>query len=120
MVDGNHRGDLRSASSSRTADNSEPLERPRQDHDVQLELCNALELIADSLPDSVDRRLVGEVILILAEGVTTHFRFEETVLFPLLRSRAKGVATLLAALDQLEDEHARDGGVGDDTAERKD
>lgn len=118
MVNGNLRCAMQWSRPSRDPGDADPLGWLRHDHDAQLELCNALEHIADSLPDSVDRRLVGEVIVILAAGMTTHFRFEETVLFPLLRLRAAGDATLLAALDQLEDEHTRDSDVGDELVEQ--
>jgi hemerythrin-like domain-containing protein len=109
MMEGNHRGGTHPGVPGERAEIGDPLERLRREHALQLELCCALEHIADGLPDSVDRRLIGEVVIVLSQGMSRHFRFEEMVLFPLLRSRARGEAALVAALDQLEDEHDRDG-----------
>lgn len=85
-----------------------PIEIIAKEHAFQLELNKSLEFIADGLPDQVDRRLVNEVVSILSNGLTAHFDLEEQVLFPLLRRRAGGETALIAALDQLEAEHARD------------
>lgn len=85
-----------------------PIDRIAAEHKLQLQLCDALEFIADGLPDSVDRRLVRQVIAILDRGLEAHFRAEETFLFPLLRQRGANDPSLVAALDQLEMEHLRD------------
>lgn len=86
----------------------EPLDRILAEHAVQLELCDALEHIADGLPNRFERKLLREVINVLAHGMAGHFAFEENGLFPLLRRRAVGDASLVAALEQLEVEHGRD------------
>lgn len=85
-----------------------PIDRIVAEHKLQLQLCDTLEFIADGLPDSVDRRLVRQVIAILDHGLEPHFRAEETFLFPLLRERGTNDHSLIAALDQLEMEHLRD------------
>ena len=94
--------------SGSTVSPADPLKRIMREHALQLGLCDALELIADGLPDSVDRRLVREVTGILEHGLRQHFKAEEEVLFPLLRRRGTADQALLAALDQLEKEHTRD------------
>jgi hemerythrin-like domain-containing protein len=94
-----------------------PIERIAAEHALQLELCDALEYIADGLPDSIDRRLVREVIAILGHGLDAHFRAEEQLLFPLLRRRGNGDLSLIAALDQLEMEHVRDEDISSELME---
>jgi hemerythrin-like domain-containing protein len=89
-----------------TAD--DPLDIIAREHALQLELSKSLEFIADGLPAQVDRRLVREVTAILSRGLSAHFEMEERLLFPLLRQRANDDAALVAALDQLAMEHARD------------
>lgn len=94
-----------------------PVDRIVVEHTWQLELCDALEYIADGLPDSIDRRLVREVIAILAHGLEAHFRAEEQLLFPLLRRRGSGDPSLVAALDQLAMEHVRDEDISSELLE---
>lgn len=84
---------------------------------MQLHLCDALELIADGLPNRFEGKLLREVINVLAHGMTAHFEFEEQVLFPLLRRRLGTDSPLMAALNQLEIEHERDGGLCSELAE---
>lgn len=79
-------------------------------HAGHLALCNSMELIADSLPDKVDLAICGTVINGLAERVDKHHRFEERVLFPLLRRRAAFENRLLRSLDRLGEEHHIDEG----------
>ncbi len=115
-------GDHRNGSGPEEASRSglpsgNPLDRLAAEHTLQLELCSLLEFIADGLPDRIDRRLVREVTTVLAHGLTAHFKFEEDVLFPLLRQRASADAALIAALDQLESEHGRDADLGEELAE---
>jgi len=86
----------------------DPLDRLASEHAVQLELCDALEFIADGLPHHVDRGLVREVIPLLTRGLAGHFDFEEQALFPVLRKRGAAEIPLIAALNQLEAEHTRD------------
>ena len=95
----------------------DPLERLAAEHPLQLELCNALELIADGLPNRFDQKLVHEATNVLAHGMARHFLFEEEVFFPMLRRRAASDASLVAALDQLEIEHGRDAGLSSELAE---
>ena len=94
-----------------------PLERLVAEHRKQLELCDALELIADGLPCRIDEKLLRRATGMLSRGLVAHFRFEEEVLFPLLRRRGADDPSLIAALDQLESEHRRDADLSDELAE---
>lgn len=94
-----------------------PVDRIVAEHSWQLELCDALEFIADGLPDSIDRRLVRELISVLGHGLEAHFRAEEQLLFPLLRRRGSSDPSLIAALDQLELEHVRDEDISSELLE---
>jgi len=107
---GEARGGVRSIS-------ADPIDRIVAEHTWQLELCDALEYVADGLPDSIDRRLVREVIAILGHGLEAYFRAEEQLLFPLLRRRGGGDPSLVAALDQLELEHVRDEDISSELLE---
>lgn len=96
----------------------DPLDRIAAEHGLQLELCDALELIADELPGRIDATLLREVINVLAHGMTPHFAFEEHALFPLLRRRASDDHPLMAALTQLETEHERDADLSQELVEQ--
>lgn len=97
-----------------------PLDRIMAEHRYQLDLCDTLEMIADGLPDSVDRRLVAEAVGVLQRGLTPHFKAEEQFLFPLLRTKGSGDPSLIAALDQLEAEHTRDDDISSELVEELD
>lgn len=79
-------------------------------HAAHLVLCNSMERIADSLPDKVDLAICGSVIAALSERVEMHHRFEDDVLFPLLRRRAMSDNSLTRSLDRLGEEHEIDEG----------
>ena len=93
------------------------LQRLAREHDLQLELCVALEHIADGLPGRIDFKLLRAVIGVLENGMAGHFAFEEEVLFPLLRRNASFDPSLIAALNQLENEHVRDSDLCHELAE---
>lgn len=78
------------------------------EHQLQLELCDCLEQLADSLPDRLDRVTVAPLCLLISRDVTDHFAWEEQILFPAMRRRAMAAASVLPMLHQLESEHARD------------
>jgi hemerythrin-like domain-containing protein len=85
-----------------------PLDVIVQDHALQMELCDALERIADGLPDDVDRRLCTQVATCLQYDLPLHHQDEEEGLFPLLRTRATQGDGLEEILDRLSDEHVTD------------
>lgn len=89
-------------------------------HAVQAQLCDALERIADGLPDDVDRKLCAWVASNLQYDLPLHHRDEEAGLFPLLRSRALPEDRLEDILARLEREHEADTGFAGEIAESLD
>ena len=85
-----------------------PLDVIAHDHEVQVQLCDAMEHIADGLPDDVDRRLCARVAACLQYDLPLHHQDEESGLFPLLRSRALPTDGIDEILDRLTDEHVTD------------
>lgn len=95
-----------------------PLALLRREHGFQLELCQALEQIADCLPDSFDRRLARCAATVLECGLVHYVRFEDEKLFPIVRAR--GGEDVQDALRQLESEHVRDQAFALEIAEELD
>ncbi len=85
-----------------------PVEAFFRAHDDQLALCQALEEIADSLPDQVDRQkcmLAARQIWPLLRGVHS---FEEKIIFPALADRLAHVDGIDETIARLKSEHAED------------
>jgi hemerythrin-like domain-containing protein len=95
----------------------DPIAVIEEEHALQLELCNLLEFLADSLPDRYDPAAAGVAIAILRNGLPQHMKLEEEVLFPLLRRRGAKLTHLAAMLERLEDEHDADEGLADEIAD---
>lgn len=91
-----------------------PLDVFEQEHGRHRELCDSLELIADSLPDQVDSRLCATLASVLRVDLPVHHRSEEEVLFPLLEQRAGADETLAIVLARLRHEHALDEGYAEE------
>lgn len=85
-----------------------PLDVIVQEHALQIELCDALERIADGLPDDVDRRLCAQAAACLQYDLPLHHQDEDAGLFPLLRSRAESGDGLEDILERLASEHLAD------------
>jgi len=79
-----------------------------QIHEEQIALCDALEKIADSLPDNLDRQSCLQVARSLPGLMARAHQIEEEVLFPTLRSRRPNVPGLNKTLDRLHYEHLED------------
>lgn len=94
-----------------------PLEIIEYAHQAQAELCDALERIADGLPDDVDRRLCSRVSASLRFEIPLHHRDEDEALFPQLRRRAWPSDSMDAILDRLSREHDTDADLGGELAE---
>jgi hemerythrin-like domain-containing protein len=75
---------------------------------MQVQLCNALERIADGLPDDVDRRLCAQAAAALQFDLPLHHQDEESGLFPLLKRRALLEDGIEGILERLAAEHAAD------------
>lgn len=85
----------------------DPLDALLHDHAFQLELCDLLESLADSLPEG-DIVIAAAIVPVLRRGVTGHMRFEEEQLFPLLRGHHSAVPQVKAVTRQLTREHEID------------
>ena len=94
-----------------------PLDIIIQAHEIQRELCDAMERIADGLPDDVDRRLCAQVAANLQFDIPLHHRDEEQALFPILKERVRPEDGLAEILDRLTAEHAADTALGSEIAE---
>jgi hemerythrin-like domain-containing protein len=79
-----------------------------QAHAIQIDLCDAMERIADGLPDEIDRRLCAQVASALQYELPLHHQDEEVGLFPLLRQRARPEDALDGILERLATEHLTD------------
>lgn len=102
-------------SSSEIRDN--PLEMISRDHREHLGLCDKLEEIADSLPNSIDRHACTIAALALRYRVGVHHAVEEEALFPLLRARIGNDIVFTRTLLRLQDEHRTDEGYCDEVLE---
>jgi hemerythrin-like domain-containing protein len=86
----------------------DPIALMKEEHALQLELCELLEVIADRLPDEFDGPLAIIAVAILQGSVPAHARFEDEALFPLLRRRIPAGNPIFADLSSLEGEHGQE------------
>ena len=94
-----------------------PLDMIASAHAVQVQMCDAMERIADGLPDEVDRRLCAQVASCLQFDLPLHHHDEETALFPLLKMRARPEDGLDQILERLASEHDSDTDFASEIAE---
>lgn len=94
-----------------------PLDMIASAHAVQVEMCDAMERIADGLPDEVDRRLCAQVASCLQFDLPLHHQDEEEGLFPLLRRRALPEDGVDQILERLASEHSSDNDFASEIAE---
>ena len=94
-----------------------PLEIIKEEHALQLELCDLLESIADGLPGNFAPPLAVIAISILKGSVKAHTKFEEDALFPLLKERLSPDDAVVQALVCLSQEHERDEDIADELVE---
>jgi hemerythrin-like domain-containing protein len=94
-----------------------PLDVIEHDHMLQLQLCDAMEQIADGLPDEVDRRLCSQVSAALQYDLPLHHKDEEDGLFPLLLARKEEAAGIEEILGRLTEEHRSDTAFAGEVAE---
>ncbi|MFM7083417.1 MAG: hemerythrin domain-containing protein [Hyphomicrobium sp.] len=87
----------------------DPISLLEEEHELQRELCNVLEALADDLPSSFDKDLANVALSILESSLERHMKFEDEALFPLLRKCLTDTDPIHAALECLEEEHERDG-----------
>lgn len=84
------------------------LDNLLQSHDANVELCDVLEQIADSLPHNVDCELCRSVSASLRSELPLHRRDFEDAVFPLLSTRALPEDNIDHVLAQLRSEHLTD------------
>jgi hemerythrin-like domain-containing protein len=94
-----------------------PLDMIAHAHAVQVQMCDAMERIADGLPDDVDRRLCAQVASCLQFDLPLHHHDEETGLFPILKQRALVEDGVDQILDRLAAEHSSDTDFASEIAE---
>jgi hemerythrin-like domain-containing protein len=97
-----------------------PLDLIAHAHAHQMRMCDAMELIADGLPDEVDSRLCAQVASCLQFDLPLHHHDEETALFPMLRRRSLAEDGLSEILDRLASEHSSDTDFASEIAEALD
>ena len=85
-----------------------PLDVIARAHALQVEVCDALERIADGLPDDVDRRLCASAAAYLQYDLPRHHQDEESGLFVLLKERVLPGDGLGDILVRLAAEHVID------------
>jgi hypothetical protein len=81
---------------------------------LQLEICAALESLADSLPDVADLRLARALTGVLEPSWTEHVSFQEEALFPVLMKRHDHSKSLQTELERFQREHVK---ISDGNAE---
>jgi hemerythrin-like domain-containing protein len=86
----------------------DPIALVKEEHALQLELCELLEVIADRLPNEFEAALAIIAVSILQGSVSAHARFEDEALFPLLRRRIAADDPILNDLSSLGAEHERE------------
>lgn len=94
-----------------------PLVMIAHAHAMQVQMCDAMERIADGLPDEIDRRLCASVASCLQFDLPLHHHDEETALFPLLRNRAMPDDGIAEILERLASEHSSDTDFASEIAE---
>lgn len=94
-----------------------PLDLIDHAHAHQMQMCDAMERIADGLPDDVDRRLCAQVASCLHFDLPAHHHDEESALFPLLLQRTGPEHGLNDILGRLASEHATDNDFAGEIAE---
>lgn len=105
------------ASERRTSFARNPLDVIANAHATQVQMCDAMERIADGLPEDVDRRLCAQVAACLQFDLPLHHHDEEMALFPLLRQRALPEDGLDQILERLAHEHSSDNDFASEIAE---
>ncbi|MBC7283494.1 hemerythrin domain-containing protein [Hoeflea sp.] len=92
----------------RQAHGENPIAAVRKAHHEQLLLCDRLEEIADSLPDSVNKQKCLYAARALGPMIRSGHRFEEDVVFPLISGQLEGDEKIKATLNRLRFEHCED------------
>jgi hemerythrin-like domain-containing protein len=92
------------------------LSRLRAHHKVKLQLCDALEDLADTLPDQLDVQSCLTLSRCIIPTVRQAQMMEETQFFPLLASMFQHDKHVQASLDRLRHEHFEDDSYAEEIA----
>ncbi|MBO0903834.1 hemerythrin domain-containing protein [Jiella sonneratiae] len=84
----------------------------------QRRLCDALEAIADGLPDGLDGQRTLHVARQIRPTIRQAHVFEETTIFPLMRARFSGRPELATTLERLHFEHFEDESFAEELSEK--
>jgi len=84
---------------------------------IQIDMCDALEEIADSLPRKFNKQQCLQVAHALYPSIKSAHEFEEQYLFPTLDSLTEDDKTLGASLERLRFEHWEDESYSQELAE---
>ncbi len=84
----------------------------------QRRLCDALEAIADALPNDLDAQRTLHVARSIGPSIRRAHRFEEAIVFPLLKARPDTSSEMASTLERLHFEHWEDESFGDELAEK--
>ena len=95
-----------------------PLDVIIYEHELQNRMCNALERIADGLPDTVDVRLITAIVPVVQHDLVIHVLDEEDGLFPLMQERVAPEDNFDAVLETLCLEHAADQGFAEELVDQ--
>lgn len=88
----------------------------RQHHRQKMKLCDALEDLADSLPDQIDVQNCLALSRCVLPTIRQAQAMEESHLFPQLMQAYPDDNRLLASLDRLRQEHLEDDSFADEIA----
>jgi hemerythrin-like domain-containing protein len=80
----------------------------------QLALCDALEKVADALPDGFEKIQCLRLARTIPAVVDRAHKLEELLLFPLLQERAATSPAIAAVIDRLRYEHLEDDAYADE------
>ena len=108
-----HIGELSQADSQRLA---RCIVMLRASHDLKLSMCDALEAIADGLPDQLDVQTCLTLSRCLLPTLKKAQLLEEEELFPLLLRLTGNHPALAASVDRLHKEHCEDEGFAEEIA----
>lgn len=96
------------------------LDRLNADRSLQTEICATLEILADSLPGPIDRKLAERLRSIMETGWAEHVGFQESVVFPILQRYHAGLPLITYQIDELQSEHASVAGSTHELSEQLD
>lgn len=77
-------------------------------HSSQLKLCDRLERLADSLPDSYDAQECLSISWALYPTIRAAHQFEEEKLFPILMPPKENASEIAKSIERLQFEHWED------------